>query len=166
MAFRWRADDRPLLVVFGSSLLHYLKKKCWQRCTPLWQNFLDPCMKVDAVQMKGVWFLIYPLSAHIITQGAQWLSGIFLDLSLTGVTALRSLSKTHSSLVLVQPRKTRPCFTERLLMGRKNQINQTRYDYKEMLKIETMVRKQFNMQFSINQWTILCHYLIKYTTLQ
>ena len=48
--------------------------------------------------------------------------------SLTGVTALRSLSKTHlSSLVLVQPRKIRPYITERLLMGRKesNQIKQS-----------------------------------------
>ena len=40
--------------------------------------------------------------------------------SLTGITALWSLSKTHfPSLVLAQPRKTRPCLTERLLMGRK-----------------------------------------------
>ena len=41
--------------------------------------------------------------------------------SLTGVTALLSF---YPSLVLVQPRKTRPCLTERLLMGRKesNQI--------------------------------------------
>ena len=40
--------------------------------------------------------------------------------SLTGVTALWSLSKPHyPSLVLVQPRKNRPCLTERLLMGRK-----------------------------------------------
>ena len=38
---------------------------------------------------------------------------------LTGVTALWSLSKTHySSLVLVQPRETPSCLTERLLMGR------------------------------------------------
>ena len=46
--------------------------------------------------------------------------------SLTGVTALWSLSKTH--LVLVQPRKTRPCLTERLLMGRKEskQTNKSR----------------------------------------
>ena len=46
--------------------------------------------------------------------------------SLISVTALWSLSKTHySSLVLVQPRKTRPCLTERLLMERKesNQVN-------------------------------------------
>ena len=47
--------------------------------------------------------------------------------SLTGITALWSLSKTHLSqlsLVLVQPRKNRPCLTERLLMGRK-ESNQT-----------------------------------------
>ena len=49
--------------------------------------------------------------------------------SLTGVTVLWSLSKTHyPSLVLVQPRKTRPSLTERLLMGRKesNQTNKVR----------------------------------------
>ena len=43
--------------------------------------------------------------------------------SLTGVTVLWSLSKTHyPSLILVQPRKTRPCLTERLLMGHKDKI--------------------------------------------
>ena len=48
--------------------------------------------------------------------------------SLTGVTALWSLSKTHyPSLVLVQHRKTRPCLTERLLMGRK-ESNQTKQE--------------------------------------
>ena len=50
--------------------------------------------------------------------------------SLTGVTALWSLSKTHLfSLVLVLPRKTRPCLTERLLMGHKksNQTNKQKY---------------------------------------
>ena len=46
--------------------------------------------------------------------------------SLTGVTALWFLSYTLSypSLVLVQPRKTRPCLAERLFMGRK-ESNQT-----------------------------------------
>ena len=39
-----------------------------------------------------------------------------MGLSLTVVTVLWSLSKTHLSLV---SRKTRPCLTERLLMGRK-----------------------------------------------
>ena len=33
----------------------------------------------------------------------------------------------HPSLVLVHPRKTRPCLTERLLMGRKKS-NQTKYE--------------------------------------
>ena len=48
--------------------------------------------------------------------------------SLTGV---RSLSKTHiyPSLVLVQPRKTRPYITERLLMGRKESKQTTLIDY-------------------------------------
>ena len=46
--------------------------------------------------------------------------------SLTCVTALWSLSKTHyPSLVLVQPRKTGPYITERLLIGRK-ESNQTK----------------------------------------
>ena len=45
--------------------------------------------------------------------------------SLTGVTALWFLSKTHfPSLVLVPPRKICPYITERLLMGRK-ESNQT-----------------------------------------
>ena len=47
--------------------------------------------------------------------------------SLTGVTALCQARHINPSLVLVQPRKTRPCITERLLMGCKesNQTNKT-----------------------------------------
>ena len=51
-------------------------------------------------------------------------------LSLTGVTVLWSLSKTHyPSLALVQPRKNRPCLTETFLMGRKesNQTNKNHF---------------------------------------
>ena len=47
--------------------------------------------------------------------------------SLTGVTALCPWARymyIDPSLVLVQPRKTRPFITERLLMGRK-ELNQT-----------------------------------------
>ena len=56
-----------------------------------------------------------------------------MGLSLTGVTALWSLSKTmYPSLVLVKPRKTRPCLTERLLMGHK-ESNQTNKQTKENL---------------------------------
>ena len=49
-------------------------------------------------------------------------------LSLTGFTALWSLSKTHLSQLSIGPTKEDPpCLTERLLMGRKesNQTNKT-----------------------------------------
>ena len=52
--------------------------------------------------------------------------------SLTGVTALWSWARhIYHSLVLVQPRKTCPCLTERLLMGHKesNQTNKTNKIY-------------------------------------
>ena len=69
---------------------------------------------------------------HIGYLGAQWLSGRVLDLRPRGRGfephrrhCVVSLSKNiNPSLVLVQPRKTRPCLTERLLMGRK-ESNQT-----------------------------------------
>ena len=39
---RWRADDGPLIVVFGSYLPS--SKKTTSKLDPLWQNFLDPRM--------------------------------------------------------------------------------------------------------------------------
>ena len=62
--------------------------------------------------------------------GAQWLSGRVLDSRPKGRGfephrrhCVVSLSKNiNPSLVLVQPRKTRPFITERLLMGRKESI--------------------------------------------
>ena len=64
--------------------------------------------------------------------GAQWLSGRVLDSRPRGrgfkphwrhcVVSLRK--NINPSLVLVQPRKTRPFITEELLMGRK-ESNQT-----------------------------------------
>ena len=64
--------------------------------------------------------------------GAQWLSGRVLDSRPKGHGfephrrhCVVSLSKNiNPSLVLVQPRKTRPFITERLLIGRK-ESNQT-----------------------------------------
>ena len=48
---------------------------------------------------------------------------------LTSVTALWSLSKTHyPSLILVQPRKTRPCLTERLYQTNKQNINEPTHE--------------------------------------
>ena len=62
--------------------------------------------------------------------GAKWLSGRVLDSRPKGRGfeprrrhCVVSLSKNiNPSLVLVQPRKTRPFITERLLMGRKESI--------------------------------------------
>ena len=69
-------------------------------------------------------------------KGVQWLSGRVLDSRPKGRGfephrrhCVVSLSKNiNPSLVLVQPRKTRPFITERLLMGRKesNQTNKTK----------------------------------------
>ena len=71
------------------------------------------------------------------SEGAQWLSGRVLDSRPKGRGfephrrhCVVSLSKNiNPSLVLVQPRKTRPFITERLLMGRKesNQTNKKQH---------------------------------------
>ena len=70
--------------------------------------------------------------------GAQWLSGRVLDSRPKGRGfepyrrhCVVSLSKNiNPSLVLVQPRKTRPFTTERLLMGRK-ESNQTKENFSD-----------------------------------
>ena len=59
--------------------------------------------------------------------GAQWLSGRVLDLRPRGSgfephrrhCVVSSSKNTNHSLVLVQPRKSCPLITEKLLMGRK-----------------------------------------------
>ena len=76
---------------------------------------------------------------HITEMGAQWLSGRVLDSRPKGrgfephrCHCVVSLSKNiNPSLVLVQPRKTRPYITERLLMGRK-ESNQTKQNITEI----------------------------------
>ena len=78
----------------------------------------------------------FSLTLIIVSQsyrGAQWLSGRVLDSRLTDRGfephwrhCVVSLSKNiNPSLILVQPRKTRPYIIERLLMGRK-ESNQTK----------------------------------------
>ena len=72
------------------------------------------------------------MSDDVPTEGAQWLSGRVLDSRPKGrgfephrrhcVVSLSNI--INRSLVLVQPRKTHPFITERLLMGRK-ESNQT-----------------------------------------
>ena len=89
-------------------------------------------MPVTCILMTGT------LSLNSVTQislymGAQWLSGRVLDLRPKGrgfephrCHCIVSLSKNiNPCLVLVQPRKTCPYITERLLVGRK-ESNQTK----------------------------------------
>ena len=88
--------------------------------------------------------------------GAQWLSGRVLDSRPKGRGfephrrhCVVSLSKNiNPSLVLVQPRKTRPFITERLLMGRK-ESNQTKTNKVE-LSIVNLFLKQFISPFLKN----------------
>ena len=84
------------------------------------------------------------IAIHFLThvqRGAQWLSGRVLDSRTKGRGfephrrhCVVSLSKNiNPSLVLVQPRKTCPFITERLLMGRK-ESNQTNKQNKHMCR--------------------------------
>ena len=59
------------------------------------------------------------------SQGAQWLSGRVCVWRLSGRWFGASPASLGPYLVLVQPRKIRPCLTERLLMGCK-ESNQTK----------------------------------------
>ena len=79
----------------------------------------------------------------ILKSGVQWLSGRVLDLRPRGHGfkpnmrhCVESLCKNiNPSLVLVQPRKTHPFITERLLIGHKesNQTNKQNI-FKENIK--------------------------------
>ena len=79
--------------------------------------------------------------------GAQWLIGRVLDSRPKGRGfephrrhCVVSLCKNiNPSLVLVQPRKTRPFITERLLMGRKESNQTNKYDGSN-LKIYLLMR--------------------------
>ena len=81
-----------------------------------------------------------------VRQGVQWLSGRAPDLRPKGSRfephrrhCVVSLSKNiNPSLVLVQPRKTHPFITERLLMGRK-ESNQTNKNHECEGRIEKSV---------------------------
>ena len=52
MAFRWRADDGPLLVLFCIGEHYFGAIKKLSELDPVWQNFLDPCM--NFVIFQGV----------------------------------------------------------------------------------------------------------------
>ena len=85
--------------------------------------------------------------------------------SLTGITVLWSLTRhIYPSLVLVQPRKTPPCLTERLSMGRK-ESNQTN-KHKEILskdQITSICQKQGEDFSSLRvEFTCTCTMSIHY----
>ena len=91
------------------------------------------------------------LSEHVKwVEGAQWLSGRALDSRPKGRRfepnrrhCVVSLSKNiNPSLVLVQPRKTRPFITERLLMGRK-ESNQTNKIKRVELDTQQVIVKSY-----------------------
>ena len=96
----------------------------------VWSLYISHLWLVSALLTGD--YLSFSLSLSV---GAQWLSVRVLDLRPKGRGfephrrhCVVSLSKNiNYSLVLVQPRKTRPFITERLLMGRKesNQTNKT-----------------------------------------
>ena len=79
----------------------------------------------------------------ISDQGAQWLSGRVLDSRQRGGGfephqrhCVVSLSKNiNHSVVLVQPRKTSPFITERLLMGRKESSQTNKISDQSMVGI-------------------------------
>ena len=89
------------------------------------------------MKSRHIFFVNFTILTHNRTitcslMGVQWLSGRVLDSKPRGLGfephqhhCVVSLSKNiNPSLVLVQPRKTRPFITERLLMGHK-ESNQT-----------------------------------------
>ena len=90
--------------------------------------------------------------AHPLQQckEAQWLSGRVLDSRLRGCGfephqrhCAMSMSKNiNPRLILVQPRKTRPYITERLLMGCK-ELNQTNKQttVQSFMEINTFLRR-------------------------
>ena len=89
-------------------------------------------LQIKHIQRDTLMHLPFPTTV----MGAQWLSGRVLNSRPKGRGfephwrhCVVSLGKNiYPSLVLVQPRKTRPFITERLLMGRKesNQTNKTK----------------------------------------
>ena len=77
---------------------------------------------------------------RVVLLGAQWLSGKVLDSRPRGCRfephqrhCVGSLSKNiNASLVLVQPRKTHPFITERLLMERKESYQTNKQTNKQL----------------------------------
>ena len=102
-------------------------------------------MAINKFQRSRLTFALSAKVTHIVL-GAQWLSGRVLDSRPKGRGfephprhCVVSLGKNiNPSLVLVQPRNTRPFITEILLMGRKNQIKQTNHSYCGPINVQSI----------------------------
>ena len=127
-----------------------MKFQAWQFDEkPAFQNRLSQRpkhLKTVEIQMRRLL-----ISRLICFKGARWLIGRVLDSRPRGRGfephrhhCVVSLSKNiNPSLVLVQPRKTRPFITERVLMGRKESN-------------ETKQMSTFNYQTPIHQLSLIC----------
>ena len=114
---------------------------------------------VDRVKRNTVFYSMLDHFIHEKKMGAQWLSGRVLDSRPKGRGfephrrhCVVSLSKNiNPSLVLVQPRKTRPFITERLLMGREesNQTNKQIHENTNRLGVNHIALKTNAMQLKV-----------------
>ena len=107
---------------------------------------------------------------HIVPLEAQWLSGRVLGSRLRGCGfkphRRHCIVILEQDTLLVQPRKTRPCLTERLLMGRKesNQTKKTKtsfHDFIAMIKCHHHVASQ-RIQDFLEAFCIFYQYKMRY----
>ena len=117
-------DELPILCLIYHSVTIHLPGKFYRFDQKLCTH------KLHYTHTQGLFWAIQHFQQ--IFKGAQWLSGRVLDSRQRGrgfephwLHCVVSLSKNiNPSLVLVQPRKTHPLITERLLIGYK-ESNQT-----------------------------------------
>ena len=128
-----------VLVTLGLTMmmLNWLAADAFeQHRSVICSSLISTLNKKQLIALLNLFILIIE-SVHEL-MGAQWLSGRVLDSRPKGRGfephrrhCVVSLSKNiNPSLALVQPRKTRPFITERLLMGRKesNQTNKQKHE--------------------------------------
>ena len=109
------------------------------------KQHVTPDLKIDFRSFdNGLKQLYKYISMQELLWRAQWLSGRVLDWRPSGhgfephrrhCVVVLEQDTFNPNLVLAQPRKTRPCLTERLLMRRKesNQTNKSKKCYLNMV---------------------------------
>ena len=144
---------KDLLVIYLNNIYHNI----------FWLHLVHKCLGEH-------W--LHALPSYKKRSGAQWLSGRVLDSRTSGLRVRASPASLHCgpwakhiypSLVLVQPRKTRPCLTERLLMGRKesNQTNKQKTPEFHKFSITRGLCCHGNKSVHLNQgtkyvWVLVC----------